>query len=198
MSSAPPTVSVTLSRPEQQKVLVSPVRQEMLGHFCAREALSIAELAKLMGRPATALYYHVGLLERSGVLRRVGERPSGKRMETLFAAAAGEFEMPGIDAPDPDAAVRAVRTALRMGLRDFRDGLHSPTARDDGPTRNLLAFRMQGRLRGDQLERVNALIDELLAVVGEAAADCRGEPGEFVSLTTVLAPLKGRRNGETV
>lgn len=197
MNSALPTASVTLSRPEQQKALVSPVRQEMLGHFCAREALSIAELAKLMGRPATALYYHVGLLEQSGILVRVGERPSGKRMETLFAAAAGKFEMPGIDATDTDDAVRAVRTALRMGLRDFRASLHSRTVRDEGPRRNLLAFRMQGRVRPDQLERVNALMDELLSVVTEAAADCSGDAGEFISLTTILAPLKGRRNGET-
>ena len=197
MNSALPTASVTLTRPEQQKALASPVRQEMLGHFCARQALSIAELARLMGRPATALYYHVSLLERSGILARVGERPSGKRMETLFAAAAGKFEMPGIDATDPEDAVRAIRTASRMSLRDFRAGLQSQTARDDGPTRNLLAFRMQGRVRRDQLERVNALLDELLAVVADAAADCSAEAGEFISLTTILAPLKGRRNGDT-
>ena len=196
MDSARQSTSVTLSRPEQQKALVSPVRQEMLGHFCTREALSIAELARLMGRPATALYYHVGLLERSGILQRVGERPSGKRMETLFAAAAGKFEMPGLEATDTEDTVRAVRTAARMGVRDFGAGLRSPTARDEGPTRTLLAFRMQGRVREDQLERVNALIDELLAVVAEAAADCSDETGEFVSLTTILAPLKGRRNGE--
>ncbi len=196
MSSASASASVTLSAPEQQKALVSPVRQEILGHFCARDALSIGELATLMGRPATALYYHVGLLERTGILNRVGERPSGKRMEALFAAAAERFEMPGIDGTDPEDAVRTAKTALRMGLRDFSAGMKSGTARDEGPSRNLLAFRMQGRVSKDRLERVNALIDELLAVVTESAADCGPGGGEFISLTTILAPLKGRRNGE--
>ena len=58
--------SLTVSTPEQQSALASPLRLEILGLFTARESMSISEMAEQMGRPPGSLYYHVDLLEEAG------------------------------------------------------------------------------------------------------------------------------------
>ena len=50
-------------------------------------------MARLMGRTAGSLYYHVGFLEKARLLKRAGTRPKGKRFEALFYPAASRFDL---------------------------------------------------------------------------------------------------------
>ena len=182
--------------PAQRKALASPIRQEILGHFAGASSLSVTELAERMGRPATALYYHVSQLEDLGFLENAGERRKGKRYEHLYRPTAERFEMaaPGSAAAHDDA-IKAIEGAQRMAIADMREALESGDAREEGPDRNLIAFRLQGPLDPETLAKVNEHIDGLLDV---ASRSCRNaastDDAEFISLTLALMPLKGRKS----
>src|SRR5262245_59943954 len=74
----------TIRSKAQLAAISSPVRQEILDGVQALGPGSIAEVAKLLGRPADSLYYHVRTLERLGLLVRTGERRNGRRDEALY------------------------------------------------------------------------------------------------------------------
>ena len=59
----------TLRTDEERRAFVSPFRMELIGLFTAGEPLSIAQMAERMGRKATAIHYHVGVLEKAGLSR---------------------------------------------------------------------------------------------------------------------------------
>ena len=180
--------------PRQRKALASPLRQEILSRWTDEEPRTVADIAAGMGRPATAIYYHVHRLEAVGLLVRVGSRPGPKRDEILYRPVARELDMTPArgDRRQIADAVAALNTAHRMASRDLSAALMSGDARFDGPDRNLLAFRVHARLSRRQRARANALLDKLLELFQDAGANARAAGPEFCSLTVALAPLRGR------
>jgi len=184
--------------PRQRKALASPLRQEILSRWTDGEPRTVADIADVMGRPATAIYYHVHRLEDVGLLERVGVRPGPKRDEILYRPVAKQFDLtpaPGDREQVADAVV-ALNAAHRMALRDLQAALESGNVRFEGSDRNLLAFRLHARLPRARRARANALLDELLAIFQAAPASAKAAGAEYCSLTVALAPLRGRdRNG---
>jgi hypothetical protein len=139
----------------------------------------------------------VQVLERAGVLRKAGTRPKGKRTETLYALTKNLVEL-DVDRADPDAARharQAMAAALRMAERDFAAAIGRDDMIVDGPQRNLFGVRLHIRASADLLARLNErlqAIDDLLREQAEAG-DEPGPDAQFVSLTLLLAPLRGRR-----
>jgi predicted ArsR family transcriptional regulator len=174
------------------------MRLELLGLFTESDPLSIADMATRLGRPATSLYHHVQVLEDAGVLRRAGTRPKGKRFETLFELIENRLEL-AVDPDDGDTAQQAGRTmaaALRMAERDFMAALDRDDILTDGPQRNLTGLRTHMRLSPDLLAQLNERLRAIEELLQTAAG---GEPGpddQFISLTLLLAPLRGRRVGD--
>src|SRR5215831_13517183 len=82
-----------VSHPRQVAALVSPVRQELLDVLARVDAVSLAELGALLGRPADGLYYHVRALRRVGLVESMGTRRVRGRKEELFRAAASQFAL---------------------------------------------------------------------------------------------------------
>ncbi len=196
MDSKRPDTVLVADTPAQRKALASPIRQEILGHFAGAASLSVTELAERMGRPATALYYHVSQLEDLGFLETAGERRKGKRYEHLYRPTAERFEIaaPGNPAAHEDA-IKAIEGAQRMAIADMRDALESGDAREEGPDRNLIAFRLQGQLDPDTLAQVNEHIDAILDMASRSCRDAASsDDAEFISLTLALMPLKGRKS----
>ena len=76
--------TVTARSELQRNALSSPLRLEILGLFTEQKPLAISDMARLMGRKAGSLYYHLELLEAAGFVERTGTRPKGKRFEALF------------------------------------------------------------------------------------------------------------------
>ena len=69
---------------EQRRAIASPLRLELIGVFVDHEPLSVAQIAQRMGRPATAIHYHVRLLVKAGLLRRAGEQRSATTLSFKF------------------------------------------------------------------------------------------------------------------
>src|SRR5258708_35134832 len=95
-----------ISRPAQCSALLSPVRQELLDVLARVDAVSLAELGALLGRPSDGLYYHVRMLERTGLVRSAGKRIVNGRPEALYRAVASQFALRY--APDPARHAAAV------------------------------------------------------------------------------------------
>lgn len=196
MKSATPADIMNVTTPAQRKALASPLRQEILTHFAGTKSLAVADLAERMGRPATALYYHVTQLHDLGFLETAGERRKGKRYETLFRPTARRFEMPAAGESEWADAVEALTVAQRMAIRDMKGALESGRMRDEGDDRNCIAFRLQGQVDIKTLIAVNEHIDEILELIAGACGEpAAGDDSEFISLTLALMPLQGRSTG---
>ena len=191
-----PDATIRVDTAAGRAALSSPLRLEILGLFTRREPLSIAEMAGLMGRKAGSLYHHVGILEKTGLLRRVGTRPKGKRHEALFMPAALRVEMdaPHDDEDAVDFAVKTLSSAFRMAERDLDAALRDGRCVRKGLQRNLFATRAHMRATPEVLEQVNkhllALEDLLLADAGKDHDP--SAPAQHLSLTISLLPIKGR------
>ena len=86
-----------LIRSEKQlATLVAAARQEIVDVLAELGAVSVAELATALGRPADALYFHLRALTRAGLVQKAGyrSRPRGKEAkrqrgkEALYRTAA--------------------------------------------------------------------------------------------------------------
>jgi hypothetical protein len=175
--------------------MASPLRLEILGLFTGNKPLAIADMARLMGRTAGSLYFHVGILERARLLKRAGTRPRGKRYEALYYPTASRFEVQAEKHSGNAAlAIKTLASAFRMAERDMEASLRRNDRVTAGPGRNVLGFRAHLRASPQQLSRINRHLDAILALLqsGGAAASKPSPDDQHVSLTIALLPLKGR------
>jgi AcrR family transcriptional regulator len=181
----------------QQRAVVSPLRLEIMGQFANGQPLSVKEIAERMGRPATAIHYHVGLLERSGLLKKTGERRAGRRREALYLPVADIIAVPGTTeaADDSERAVslKAMASAFRMVERDMKAALADPKTRTKGKHRNFFGTRAHCRMNRDDLAELNRHLDAIQKMLGEACRrNAPSDDDEFFSLTLALMPLPDR------
>lgn len=193
--------SLKITAPDQRAALASPLRIEILGLFTSGAPLAIADMAAFMGRTAGSLYHHVGILERTGLLRRTGTRPKGKRYEALFLPTASRFDLAaGKDnAIAPDLALNTMSAAFRMAERDLESALRRRDCVTEGPSRNALATRLHLRATPRLLAGINRHLEAIEKLV-DAEAGRKAEPSmgdQHLSLTLALLPLKGRSHPAT-
>jgi DNA-binding transcriptional ArsR family regulator len=185
----------SVERAEEIELLASPVRIEIVDTLEAMGgAVSVAELALQMGRPADGLYYHLRQLARGGLIEeeaaaegrryRSRTRP-GDRLRLRYR--------PGATA-NACAVGRVAASGLRVAERDFRRALADPDTIVEGPQRELWAARGKGWVSPAELAEINRLLARLMDLLQQP-----GVPGEgtLVSLLWVLAPLepKSARRG---
>lgn len=143
-----------------------------------------------MGRSTVSLYYHLTLMEKAGVIRRVGTTPSGRRPRTVFALASARI----VAVPDQDSANyrkamgRTGSAYLRLAQRQYAAGIED-RARPISDLPKLLHYEL--RLTADLSRRLTKLLSELDQLVSESERKRRGAPW---ALTIVLAPV-GVRGG---
>lgn len=190
----------TIEGEEQRRAFSSPLRQEILGYFASGRPLSVREVAERMGRPPSAIHYHVRLLAQSGLLVKSGERRDGRRREAEYSMVAEAIAVPGhgqsSEEGDSTLALRTMANAFRMAERDMKAALDEGMARRDGEDRNFYAIRVHCRLNRREMAEINRRLDALLEVVLNSIR--REEPydeDEFVSLTLALVPLPNRSAG---
>lgn len=179
----------------QTAALASPQRMEIVSLFGESDTLAVSDIAARIGRPATSIYHHLDVLLAASILRPAGTRPKGKRYERLYAIEDGLIRLeldptrPGIG----NQARKAMRSALRMAERDFEAALSHAETQTEGPERNLTAMRVHMRATPALRAALNEHLAAIEALLLEHGSDePPGPADEFLSLTLVLAPLRGR------
>lgn len=185
-----------VERAEERAALSSPVRLELLGHFMTPGGMSIGEIAARMGRPASSLYYHFRLLERVGLIKRVGTRRRAKRTEALYEPVAPRIALSAESSSESAlrSALKTMSIAFRMAERDLEAALRSGTCRPHGAHRNIFASRMHCRLTRDTLAELNGHLSAIERILAREARRRKLQPDadQYCSVTLALLPLRGR------
>src|SRR5262245_8973758 len=184
-----------LSQVRQIKAVASPVRAALIDALEVLGPASIVQLAAALGYPPDGIYYHFRVLERSGLVVRIG---AGK------AARAARFDLPGHpatlryrldDSHQGRAIAKVVATMLRCAERGFQRAFAPGLAEPEGPYRNLRAGRRTAWLTAAELRVLNRCIERIHALFGRGRPQ---RPGASLhEFTYVLAPIveQGRRVG---
>jgi DNA-binding MarR family transcriptional regulator len=169
------------------RVLASPLRAEIIGHLQTDGPQSIRELAARLARPASGLYHHVRLLERSGLLVEKERRKSGRREEVVYALTAPRAAIRDARDPTRRAGIAAAATAaLRLAGREFTAALDACPA---GRHPRVRLSRQRVWLSDAGARRANALLRRLEALL---AAENRRRRGRLHVVTTIFVPLARR------
>lgn len=188
MPGTPARRAFVVDKPNAVRALASPLRQSIVDTIVANGELSIAALAKRIHWPADRLYYHVGILEKVGILQGRESRSANGRSETLFDVPGRPMYVryqPSSPA-NRRAIARIVASMLRAANRDFARGFSRKGVRVSGPHREVWAGRVQGHLTKHDLAFVNSLIHSLLDQM--IASRGRRSSGKAFQVTWILSP----------
>jgi len=172
-------------------LLASPTRIEIVDTLEALgDAVSVAELAAAVGRPADGLYYHLRQLAEGGLIEEVAA-PDGRRYRsrTRKGDRLRLRYRPGATA-NADAVGRVAASVLRVAGRDFARALADPDTVVEGPRRELWAARGKGWVDAAELAEINRLLARLMELVQKPATE--RPRGRLVALSWVLAPVEAK------
>jgi DNA-binding transcriptional ArsR family regulator len=180
------TARYVIQSQKQLAALACAARQEIVDVLAELGAVSVAELAATLGRPADALYFHLRRLTQVGLVRQAGYRVSGGRKEALYRTVATELMLQyEPQEPSNRKAVSAiVASMLRLGIRDFGRAFQRGNVIVSGPQRELWAQRHTGRLSLAQIAGVNRSIGRLKNAVSNPR-----QRGRLYAVTILLTPL---------
>lgn len=167
--------------------LVSGVRQEIVDVLSQMTTPSVAELATALGRPADAIYYHLRILQRAGLVVCAGNRNHGRRQEQLFRAVSPDLRLDYKIGGNAREITAIVRSMLRLGARDFAHAFRRGDAKVSGRGRELWALRTIGWLTPDEIVKVNQSINSLARAVSKPQRN-----GRLYGITVLLTPLDHR------
>ncbi len=187
-------VPFIITSKKQLTALASPARQEIVDVLTVTGALSVAELAATLGKPADALYYHLRILAVAGLIEKDGSRQTQGKPEALFRARGSELRIDYKAARrnSSHALTAAVSSMLRLGIRDFRQAIRNQDVVVSGNRRDLWALRKTGWLSLKDMAHVN----DSIAHLTDAVSRPRGR-GRLYAITILLTPLNRRRPAST-
>jgi DNA-binding transcriptional ArsR family regulator len=179
---------------KQLAALVSAARQEIVDVLSQMGTVSVAELATALGRPADAIYYHVRVLKRAGLVRSAGNRGEGRRREELFRTVSPDLrlEYKRGDGGNGREISAIVSSMLRLGARDFRRAYQRGDAKVSGSGRELWALRTTGWLKAEEIASVNRGIHSLARTVSRPTGR-----GKLYGVTVLLTPLNHRARNKS-
>lgn len=167
------------------------MRQEIIDGVAAIGPCTVAELAALVGRRATALYHHLARLEAAGLLLRSdGESVARGRPRVRYDVPGRPvlLDMAMLSAGGGRSAVeKYVGAMLRNAGRGYVRAQRSRTVTHAGPQRTLWAASWKGWLNESDLQRANALLGRLVDLLQRGTAGGR-RSRRLMELTFVLSP----------
>ncbi|RYD15987.1 MAG: ArsR family transcriptional regulator [Lysobacteraceae bacterium] len=178
-------------------LLASPTRIEIVDTLeSLGDAVSVAELAAALGRPADGLYYHLRQLAAGGLIEEEAS-PEGRRYRTR-SRAGDRLRLryrPGRSANAREVG-RVAASVLRVAGRDFDRAIADPATVVEGAQRELWAARGKGWVGAVELAEINRLLARLIDLLQQPRSTKRDR---LVALTWLLAPLEPRpaRRGRT-
>lgn len=174
----------------QIALLASPTRIDIVDTLeSLRGAVTVAELATQLGRPADGLYYHLRQLAAAGLIeedassggRRYRRRaPTGTRVRLRYR--------PGATA-NARAVDRVAAAALRVAARDFARAIADPRSVVQGAARDLWISRGKGWVGAAELREINRLLVRLADLLQRPRTPRRDR---LVALSWVLAPVDAK------
>ncbi len=165
---------------ETLKVVADPLRAQIF-ELLVQETLTVAQVAEKLGQAASKLYYHIGLMEKAGLIKVVGTRQVRNMVEKDYRATADTVEVDprllNFSTTEGQESLQAMLAATLDSTRD--DILRSVQARivdlERGATphgRRMMLTRETSRLNPAQAEafqeRLAALVKEFATADGEA------------------------------
>jgi len=175
------------------RALASTVRLDIIDTMLALGKASAPDLARQLGRPADALYYHLRALDRAGLVREVGERKRGRTVEAVYSVRSKRLALSHRPQGrgSREAVQKIVKAMLLTAQREYSAASADANCVVDGPSRELWPSRSMGWLSKRELTRVNSLLSELNVLVSAR----RSSPDQqLYSLQFLLAPTgRGRR-----
>jgi DNA-binding transcriptional ArsR family regulator len=174
---------------KQLAALTSSMRQEIVDALSQMGTVPVSELAATLGRPADALYYHLRVLKKAGLVLHAGYQGEGVRKEELIHIASPDLKLlyqPG-KGGNSQQITAIVGSMLRLGIRDFGQAIQREGVAVSGPGRELWALRRTGKLTAEEIPGVNRAIEDLAGSVAKP----RGK-GRLYGITILLTPLDHR------
>jgi DNA-binding transcriptional ArsR family regulator len=192
-SSAKPGGPRSLARPEVprkpwhgvHRALADPLRIRLL-EWLTEAPRSARQLADCAGLPADRLYYHLGQLERAGLIEvATYQRLARGKVERVYARA--ETEPPGDDA-DPEEMAAFLGSMLEATAMDVTAAYQ---ARQAGRRREVDLYRGAIRLTDEALAELRGHIEQLAAGFTDSGAD-----GTWTRVVMTLVDLQDRPDAD--
>ena len=163
------------------KALADPLRIR-LWEWLAEAPRSARQLADCAGLPADRLYYHLGQLEKAGLIEVAEYRPLARgKVERVYAPA--QAEPPGDDA-DPEETAAFLGSMLEATAMDITVAYQ---ARQAGRRREVDLHRGALRLTDKALAELRGHIEQLAARFADPGAD-----GTWTRVVMTLVDLQDR------
>jgi DNA-binding transcriptional ArsR family regulator len=181
---------------ETLKAFCDPLRHAIM-RCITEQPLSIRQIAEQLGKPFTNLYYHINILEKSGLIYLAGQRLiSGAVLEKYYHVSAKVFRVERrlltfIQDPEHerlellmDDALDETRTNIRLALASQ---LIQPNQEPPHPASALIMQRIQ-QMPAEEARRFYQEVIALLDTFDKSHHNVSNEPANTYSLTVALHP----------
>ena len=174
---------------EQLKCLSSPTRMEIFGSFVRLGRASVAEVARSVGRPPDALYYHLRQLIAHGLVKPAGQRPATTRPEELFEPVAHLIRTDDRnDSPQYlDARKAFTGSLLRAARRRLHDRLDQLGREGAASSRRPRVHSLLVRLDPKDADEFLNRLEDAFAFARNRSRDRGGELYSLLGLATPVA-----------
>jgi DNA-binding transcriptional ArsR family regulator len=159
-----PVPTMTLADDQRIRSFVHPTRMTIL-ELLATEKRSVSGVARLLGVHPANLTHHFKLLEKTGLIRLVEKRDTGRNLEKYYRAVAYHFVV------DPAGGPLADKRALALSI--LRDNLAVAirTLPSSGDDRGVLAVLSTLRLTPADFAELQARLERLLSEFAARQSD---------------------------
>ena len=174
----------------QLECLNSPIRLAIIQRLEIDKEATVRELAHRMGKATTALYHHIKELDRTGLLRIVGEKRGTRRPEALYAMVSPYLSSAEAVKTERGREIysRSAGRVADAAARAFSGAVQHGDPRFHGPRRNAAVRFYALRADKKKLARLNQILQELEEI---ACHSC--EEGEEIQLSVLLSPASYRK-----
>ncbi len=189
------TTHIVTSR-AQRNTLASPLRLEIIGFFEHGGQLTVRDVAEKLKRPIASMYFHIHKLVKAGLLVEVSTRGNGRSAEIVYGAIADRIAIQ-LNPRSPtsvNAAVTAVRSALRQVSREFEAAVCSSALKDSLKEDDVAVRRQRVWLTAEDAVEARKRLDAIERFLMRKSCLAMGDEYTWTSL---LIPVASTRRSAT-
>lgn len=182
----------------QLECLTSSARQEILSALETAGPSTVADVARLLGRPADGLYHHIRALRAVGLVVEVGTVRCGKRPGAQYDVAFRPLRVRhDLESESGrDVARRIGAAVLRSASGDVDACFAGGQGTLEGSGRDLRVGRLTGWLSSEDLVELNSLVDRAFELMRQGPEAGRSLKALSVSMAPLEVAELYRKGGE--